>query len=59
MRPGGPAFLAPCMAKPSAPFAVRLATDPGRPLQWGDPGALDAAGIVITFEMEASAHLCA
>jgi 8-hydroxy-5-deazaflavin:NADPH oxidoreductase len=31
MQPGSPAFLTPYMAIPRAPFAVRLATDPGRP----------------------------
>jgi predicted dinucleotide-binding enzyme len=31
MQPGTPAFLTPYMANPGAPFATRLATDPGRP----------------------------
>jgi predicted dinucleotide-binding enzyme len=31
MQPGAPAFLAPYMANPRAPFATRLATDAGRP----------------------------
>jgi hypothetical protein len=31
MQPGTPAFLDPYMADPGAPFATRLATDPGRP----------------------------
>jgi predicted dinucleotide-binding enzyme len=31
MQPGTPAFLTPYMANPSAPFATRLASDPGRP----------------------------
>ena len=31
MQPGTPAFLTPYMANPRAPFATRLATDPGRP----------------------------
>ncbi len=31
MQPGTPAFLMPYMANPSAPFATRLASDPGRP----------------------------
>jgi 8-hydroxy-5-deazaflavin:NADPH oxidoreductase len=31
MEPGSPAFLTPYMANPGAPFATRLATDPGRP----------------------------
>jgi predicted dinucleotide-binding enzyme len=31
MEPGSPAFLDPYMGNPRAPFATRLATDPGRP----------------------------
>jgi predicted dinucleotide-binding enzyme len=44
MQLGTQAFLTPYMANPSAPFATRLATDPGRPASAEEVrGALDAA----------------